>query len=268
MREILDEHNYDAASIGAIILSHSHVDHVGDPSTFEKTTKLVVGPGFKDAFLPGYPQDPKGVILESDYAGRELEEINFDKSSLEIAGFKAYDYHGDGSFYLLYSPGHAVAHMCGLARISSSPDRFVFMAGDACHYAGEFRPSEWVPLPESVDLGPKKGSGGPNICPGAVFERFLRDGDKSKSFYTHPNEPGGKFNPHDPEEDAKTVKNIQKSDASGDVLMVLAHDSSLEGVVGFFPKYLDEFVENGGIEKVRWLFLNDFVEAMRKMEEA
>lgn len=30
--------------------------------------ELVVGSGFKDAFLPGYPADPNGVILESDYA--------------------------------------------------------------------------------------------------------------------------------------------------------------------------------------------------------
>ena len=30
--------------------------------------ELVVGSGFKDTFLPGYPADPNGVILESDYA--------------------------------------------------------------------------------------------------------------------------------------------------------------------------------------------------------
>lgn len=47
--------------------SHWHVDHVGDPSTFPSHVELVVGSGFKDAFLPGYPADPNGVILESDY---------------------------------------------------------------------------------------------------------------------------------------------------------------------------------------------------------
>ena len=48
--------------------SHSHLDHVGDPSTFPNSTTLVVGPGFHDIFLPGYPADPKGQVLESDYA--------------------------------------------------------------------------------------------------------------------------------------------------------------------------------------------------------
>lgn len=52
--------------IEAIIWSHAHLDHTGDPSTFPGTTELVVGPGFKAAFLPGYPADPKATINEKD----------------------------------------------------------------------------------------------------------------------------------------------------------------------------------------------------------
>lgn len=48
--------------------SHWHADHTGDPSTFPPTTELVVGPGFKNKLLPGYPADPNGLILESDHA--------------------------------------------------------------------------------------------------------------------------------------------------------------------------------------------------------
>lgn len=43
------------------------MDHSGDPSTFPGSTALVVGPGFKEALLPGYPADPKGRIRETDY---------------------------------------------------------------------------------------------------------------------------------------------------------------------------------------------------------
>jgi hypothetical protein len=47
--------------------SHYHFDHIGNMSTFPASTKIVVGPGFKDNLLPGYPADPKSVLLESDY---------------------------------------------------------------------------------------------------------------------------------------------------------------------------------------------------------
>ena len=47
--------------------SHWHFDHRGDPSTFPPTTSLIVGPGFKENFMPGFPQNSKSPVLESDY---------------------------------------------------------------------------------------------------------------------------------------------------------------------------------------------------------
>ena len=85
--------------------SHFHWDHAGDPSTFPSTTALIVGPGTKENFLPGYPADPKSHILKSDYAGRELREVGFSETPLHIGPFRAVDWFGDGSFYLLDSPG-------------------------------------------------------------------------------------------------------------------------------------------------------------------
>jgi metal-dependent hydrolase (beta-lactamase superfamily II) len=57
-----------------VVWSHWHWDHTGDPSRFPKETKLIVGPGFKKAFVPAlaFPGNADGVILESDYEGREL----------------------------------------------------------------------------------------------------------------------------------------------------------------------------------------------------
>lgn len=102
---------YEVFAEMCILYSHYHWDHSGDPSTFPPSTALVVGPGFKDAFVPAYPTKPGCAIHESDYAGRELREIEFD-GDLTIGGFKAFDYFGDGSFYLLDSPGVSCYSCC------------------------------------------------------------------------------------------------------------------------------------------------------------
>jgi glyoxylase-like metal-dependent hydrolase (beta-lactamase superfamily II) len=65
--DILKENGVDPAEIGDVIWSHWHWDHIGDPSTFPGTTNLVVGPGFKDAFYPGYPAKPDAPVKESDF---------------------------------------------------------------------------------------------------------------------------------------------------------------------------------------------------------
>lgn len=124
------------------------------------------------------------MILESDYAGRELREIDFnDGETVKIGNFKAVDYFGDGSFYILDAPGHAVGHLCALARVKGEDGKegFVFMGGDACHHNGEFRPSVYRPLPESISPHPWDKEG--KMCPGSIFQSILRDG---VSFISYP----------------------------------------------------------------------------------
>jgi glyoxylase-like metal-dependent hydrolase (beta-lactamase superfamily II) len=136
VRTILEESGVSPASVEGIIWSHWHWDHTGDPSTFPSSTALIVGPGFKEAFVPGFPANPDGVIHESDYAGRELREVSFAEGNVVMIGnFKALDYFGDGSFYILDAPGHAIGHLCALARVrgDDGQEGFVFMGGDACH---------------------------------------------------------------------------------------------------------------------------------------
>ena len=48
-------------------VSHWHWDHVGSPETFPYSTELVVGPGFKVAFLPGYPAKQDAPVREKDF---------------------------------------------------------------------------------------------------------------------------------------------------------------------------------------------------------
>jgi glyoxylase-like metal-dependent hydrolase (beta-lactamase superfamily II) len=47
--------------------SHWHWDHIGDVSLFPRSTEVVVGPGFKDNFMPGYPVNDKAPLLQSDF---------------------------------------------------------------------------------------------------------------------------------------------------------------------------------------------------------
>ena len=47
--------------------SHWHFDHIGDMSKFPGSVDIVVGPGFKENLLPGYPSNPDSALLETDY---------------------------------------------------------------------------------------------------------------------------------------------------------------------------------------------------------
>ena len=44
----------------------------------------------------------------------------------------------------------------------------------------------------------------------------------------------------------------------------MAHDDTLLDVVDLFPKYANDFKQNGWAEKARWLFLKDFAGAVKK----
>lgn len=285
VREILDEHKQvDTSKIEAVVWSHWHFDHIGDPSTFEPSTALIVGPGFKANLLPGYPTNPTSTILEADYAGRELRELDFTDRQVTIGRFAALDYFGDGSFYFLDAPGHAVGHICGFARVKTGPeggDSFVFLGGDAAHHGGELRPSVYLPLPEQVSPHPMTttgkeeddGSSWPPFCPGCLFDTnpaadsrpsfdASHNSDRSR-VRTHPfYKPSTEFGiQHDAEEAERTIAKLQEVDVMDNVLVVLAHDESLLDVVEFYPTKANDFMAKGWIRKCRWRFLRDFADA-------
>jgi glyoxylase-like metal-dependent hydrolase (beta-lactamase superfamily II) len=261
VREQLEENGVDVKNIEGIVWSHWHWDHTGDPSSFEKTTALIVGPGFTANFTPGYPTDEKGRVLDSDLDGRELREISFDQGH-KIGGFDAYDYFGDASFYLLDSPGHAIGHLCGLARVTTSPNSFILMGGDICHHVGQFRPSTQDPLPKMISPHPFD-HWNKAYCPGAVFEDLLPDKDVSKPFYRVAAAQNGIQVAADIDAANESISKLQDIDGMDEVLVVIAHDTSLRDVVDFFPKYADSFLEKGWAKKGRWLFLKDFAQALK-----
>ncbi|KAJ6619866.1 hypothetical protein B0H10DRAFT_2363672 [Mycena sp. CBHHK59/15] len=134
--ELLEEGG--SRSIPSMLLfggNHSHFDHIGDMSKFPNTTALVVGPGTDHQL---YPEFPNGALQASDFAGHNLTELNFNATHLTFGSLKAIDYFGDGSFYLLNTPGHLAGHISALARVT--PTSFIMLAGDAFHHAGQLRP--------------------------------------------------------------------------------------------------------------------------------
>jgi glyoxylase-like metal-dependent hydrolase (beta-lactamase superfamily II) len=271
VREILESNNIscDRDQIEALIWSHWHFDHTGNPSEFPASTKLIVGPGFKEKLLPGYPTNAESAILESDYTGRTLEEVEFSQSGLRVGQFAAVDYFGDGSFFLLDSPGHAVGHICGLARVTSEPASFVFMGGDIAHHAGEWRPSPHLPLPEQIKPHPFHDEPQANMpfCPGSLFEDLGQSrssgGSRTETFYKPAKLETGQIH-HDIDQTIASIEKMQELDGIKDesIIMCVAHDETLLGVIDFFPKTINDFAKKDWVGKLRWRFLRDFAGAV------
>ncbi|RAK90825.1 metallo-beta-lactamase superfamily protein [Aspergillus costaricaensis CBS 115574] len=263
--DLLVENSIPLEEINAIIWSHYHFDHIGDPSLFPSTTDLVVGPTFISRFAPGYPEKPDAPVRSSDWRGRSLREMDFDQhpGKVTIGRFKAIDWFGDGSFYLLHTPGHTPEHMCGLARVQS--DSFILMGADCAHHPGEFRPSKQSPIPEIIQPSPlpshpQYGT----VCPGHIFAQLgSKPGSADTPFFI----PAPDYT-HDFDECCRSVHGIAEFDASEQVLVLIAHDHTMlsifkgeeDGDNGwFFPKRsLDKWREAGLKNKGKWLFLEDF----------
>lgn len=239
-----------SSNIEAIVWSHSHFDHAGDPSRFPPSTQLIVGPGMKTSSWPGYPSNPDGTVLDSDAVGRMVREINFSGTGLRIGGFDAFDYFYDGSFYLLDAPGHAPGHMCALARTTADPPSFVFMGADACHHPGVLRPSQYLPLPQLIISEHLDSYGG---CPGDLLMQLRA--------WKSPHEPFFQVahGPLFPDHAAaiETVAKIQELDSTGHVLILLAHDNSLGEHLPLFPKRVNGLQAQGLREATRWLFCKE-----------
>ncbi|EXJ66935.1 uncharacterized protein A1O5_10130 [Cladophialophora psammophila CBS 110553] len=266
--QILQENDVDVAggAIEAIIWSHWHYDHTGDPSTFPGRTTLIVGPGVKETLLPPYPENENSPLLDTDFAGRELKIIDFEnQTTLHIGRFLAVDYFNDGSFYLLDAPGHAIGHMCGLARVTSTQDgdaedTFVLMGADAAHHGAELRPSEYLPLPKTLDPTPYAAQY-PTVCPGHIFETIHPRKKGTEPFY-HIHDGVA----HDPKQAQEIVGILQEFDAMDNVFVVIAHDGSLldERVeTDWFPRgTLRNWKQKDCARKARWGFLEDLTKAV------
>ncbi|KAI1358053.1 beta-lactamase-like protein [Xylaria arbuscula] len=258
--DVLKSNGVDPRDISSVIWSHHHFDHIGDITTFPKSTDIVVGPGFQKAYLPAYPTQPDTWLEERHFEGRELREVDFSDPdrSLKIGALEAYDFFGDGSFYLLHTPGHTNGHLAGLARTTSNPDTFIFMGGDLCHHSGEIRPSPHLPIPADVQFPlPDYVRARVSVCPGAQHFHALNHKRGRQA-----DEPF--FDPvlaEDLPRAIQTIKDTQTADAQSNVFFIFAHDMEIKGIVDFFPRFANDWHEKGWKEKSLWKFLADLAPA-------
>ncbi|KAJ7752193.1 Metallo-hydrolase/oxidoreductase [Mycena maculata] len=122
----------DPAEIETVVISHLHFDHIGDCAPFTKASFILGGEG-QAALEDGYPKNPKSLILaESTPADRTtfLGSADFNTS---IGPFPyAHDFFGDGSVYIIHTPGHCAGHITVLAR-TSSDGAWLYLGGDVAH---------------------------------------------------------------------------------------------------------------------------------------
>lgn len=219
----------------------------------------MVGPNFSSTVLPGYPTNPRGTVREDAFAGRKLRELNFDSESLKIGEFRAIDYFNDGSFYVLDAVGHTKAHICALAR--TTDDTFIFMGGDAGHHGGEFRPTAYRPLPDSISPSPLTKLPSTGVCPGSIFEAIHRTRSRTEPFYVLTEG----MNVDLPAAQA-TLEKMTGFDAYDNVFVIIAHDAFLLDIVDFYPKSLNRWKEKRWAETGRWRFLGDFAVAAKAVQ--
>lgn len=130
-----------------VMLSHVHWDHVGTPADFPNA-KFVVGSGtlhLLEHGAPNYPADTFDtnlLVRDRTYelppttesavgtpGPQQLGHLNWEP----LGGIfpNAIDFFGDGSMYVIDSPGHLYGHVNLLARVSAN--KWLYLGGDCCH---------------------------------------------------------------------------------------------------------------------------------------
>lgn len=145
----LKKRSLTPADINAVVLSHVHYDHHGDPEDFDQST-FIVGPGSLEILQNGLPGTtathqcfdpnllPKNRTVELPPVSSNGTRTKMPNgTSVEwlwdsIGPFPAaLDLFGDSSVYVVDSPGHLPGHIILLCQ--TSPGKWLLLGGDACH---------------------------------------------------------------------------------------------------------------------------------------
>ncbi|KAJ7614168.1 beta-lactamase-like protein [Roridomyces roridus] len=122
----------DPATVEHVIITHLHWDHIGDHSPFTKAT-FTLGGGAKALLDDGYPGNPTSVTLSDSTPSTRTVFLAQEDFTTSIGPFPhALDYFGDGSVYIIHTPGHLPGHLSILAR-TSSDGAWMYFGGDVAH---------------------------------------------------------------------------------------------------------------------------------------
>ena len=137
------------------------------------------------------------------------------------------------------------------------------MGGDTCHHAGVFRPTEYLPLPETIipsPLSPMNTTQRSSFCPGDMFLSLHPIHSPTEPFYKIAVDEKGQSLAYVDVSSAKgTIAKMQRIDRCEEVLVIMAHDASLRDVLSYWPKPANTWQEAGWKSKGTWRFLADFV---------
>lgn len=274
---VLEANQVNLDQITAAILSHWHMDHTGNLSLFPKSTQAIFGPSWKQNFGTWYPTNLESPYHEYEFEGRDVIELKESDFKGEIAGLKAHDYFGDGSFYILHASGHTAEHICGLVRTSPSSSTeestFVLLGGDSCHFMGVMRPTDQMPLPDNVTgeaiVSPPPQLSLPCACDIWTHNHPRADKDQARRtpFYLPSNDEARYYLDHAQAMD--TIAKLQALDANPNVLVTIAHDPSLGEVLpkldsksnGLTGKEINDWKRQGWKKKLIWSFLRELPRA-------
>lgn len=112
-----DDAKIEMENIDFLSLSHTHFDHIGNVSYFNKSIWLVQQDELKWAF--------------SKYDKHERDLISSLKSSEKIVFDKQYDVFGDGTVVIFHFPGHTPGH--SILYIEDGKEKYL-IAGDMYHF--------------------------------------------------------------------------------------------------------------------------------------
>ena len=98
-----------------------------------------VYPANPEGRLTAFPENQDLVFVDfHDPASSIAGDTRFERISPFATFAHAVDFFGDGSLYLVDTPGHIAGHLSALARIA--PEVFMFLAGDLCHHREAYEP--------------------------------------------------------------------------------------------------------------------------------
>ncbi|KAJ7062223.1 beta-lactamase-like protein [Mycena amicta] len=257
--EVLNEAGIALESIESVIWSHSHFDHIasGDMSKLPSSISLVIG---SETDVSTYPDNPNAILQESDLAGRTVTKIDFSKSALKFNDLQAVDYFGDGSFYLVNTPGHIAGHLTALARVTANPSTFILLAGDTFHHPGEARPrpafQETFPCPAHLLASVRS-----HISTDYFFSPGSHDGafdlpSRASSLLAISDTPDSVY--ADPVLATVSIDKVARWDADEDVLVLASHDMSPSGLDGlpYYPHLLNGWKNAGWKQNTVWNFVD------------